>query len=69
MAIEFFLPMVPPSVTHQEHKVAVRNGKPVFYDIPELKAAKRLYIDSLYKHAPQQPLRGPLQLITSSGIS
>jgi len=64
MEMEFFLPMVPPTVTHQEHKVTVRRGKPIFYDTPELKAAKSLYIDSLRKHAPQDPLRGPLQLVT-----
>ena len=34
MSTEFFLAMNPPTVTHQEHKVAVVNGKPVFYDPP-----------------------------------
>ena len=38
--IEFFLPMVPPTVTAQEHKVSVVNGKPRFYDPPELKVAR-----------------------------
>ena len=37
---EFFMPMIPPTVTAQEHKVRVRNGVPVFYDPAELKEAK-----------------------------
>ena len=39
-SLQFFLPMIPPTVTAQEHKVSVRNGKPVFYDPPELKEAR-----------------------------
>lgn len=50
MKTEFFMAMDPPTVTHQEHKVAVVNGKPVFYDPPELKAAKEKLISNLYKH-------------------
>ena len=41
METEFFLAMIPPTVTHQEHKVAVVKGKPIFYDPPELKAARQ----------------------------
>ena len=39
--IEFFMPMIPPTVTQQEHKVTVsrKTGRVVFYDPPELKAA------------------------------
>ncbi len=37
---EFFMAMIPPTATAQEHKVAVRNGKPIFYDPPDVKAAK-----------------------------
>ena len=42
MKIEFFLPMIPPTVTQQEHKVVVskKTGKSRFYDPPELKAAR-----------------------------
>ena len=62
--MEFFMAMIPPTVTHQEHKVTVQNGKPIFYDTPELKAAKNLYIDTLYRYAPQKPFRNPVRLIT-----
>ena len=38
---EFFMAMVPPTVTHQEKKVHVVNGKPVFYEPQELKSARQ----------------------------
>ena len=40
MATEFFMAMVPPTVTHQEKQVRVVNGKPKFYEPQELKAAR-----------------------------
>ena len=41
---EFFMAMEDvPTVTAQEHKVTVRNGKPIFYDPPEIKNAKQEY--------------------------
>lgn len=62
--IEFFMPMIPPTITHQEHKVMVRNGKPVFYDPPELKAARAKLTDAVGKFSPEYLLHGPVQLIT-----
>ncbi len=62
--IEFFLPMIPPTVTYQEHKVMVRKGKPVFYDPPELKAARQLLMDSVGRFAPARPIDGPVRLLT-----
>ena len=44
--IEFFIAMNPPTITYQEHKVAVVHGKPVFYDPPELKAARQKFLRS-----------------------
>jgi Holliday junction resolvase RusA-like endonuclease len=52
--IEFFIAMIPPTVTQQEHKVTVVNGKPKFYDPPELKAAKQKLEANLAKHIPEQ---------------
>ena len=40
METDFFLSMQPPTVTHQEKQVHVVNGKPVFYEPAELKAAR-----------------------------
>ena len=37
---EFFMAMVPPTVTHQEKQVRVVNGKPKFYEPQELKTAR-----------------------------
>lgn len=37
---EFFMPMKPPTATHQEKKVTIVNGKPVFYEPDDLKAAR-----------------------------
>ena len=48
--IEFFLPMVPPTVTAQEHKVTVANGKPRFYDPPKLSAARSKLTGALAYH-------------------
>ena len=50
---EFFLPMIPPTVTAQEHKVMVRNGEPVFYDPPELKQARSKLEAHLLRHRPE----------------
>ena len=51
--IQFFMPMIPPTVTAQEHAVRVVNGKPVIYDPPKLKAARKKLIahrDGEYKY-------------------
>ena len=62
MATQFFMAMVPPTVTHQEHKVTVVNGRPVFYDPPELKTAKEKLISHLYKHRLMEPYKGGVRL-------
>lgn len=59
---EFFMPMIPPTVTAQEHKVTVRNGKPIFYDPPEVKAAKEKLVANLCKHRPDGPYREGVRL-------
>lgn len=50
--MEFFMAMVPPTVTAQEHKVTMKNGKPVFYEPAELKNAKSKLLANLSKHRP-----------------
>ena len=61
--IEFFMLMEPPTATHQEKSVRVVHGKPVFYEPPELAAARMKLRAHLGKHAPQEPMRGPVQLM------
>lgn len=64
MTIEFFMPMNPPTVTHQEKQVRVANGKPVFYEPQELKAARRKLTDYLANHRPKEKCTGPVELVT-----
>lgn len=61
--MEFFMAMVPPTVTHQEKKVAVRNGKPIFYEPQELKQARALLTDSLARYRPEIPMNGAVELL------
>lgn len=63
MLIQFFMPMVPPTVTAQEHKIAVRNGKPIVYDTPEIKSAKSMLTAYLAEHKPEQPFECGVRLI------
>ena len=65
MKIEFFMPMDPPTVTHQEQKTGIRNGKPFRYDPPELKAARAKLTAHLAKHKPECKLNGALGLKTT----
>ena len=64
MQLEFFLPIIPPTVTHQQKKVNVIKGKPVFYEPPDLVDARQKLTAYLAKHAPVEKFTGPLQLIT-----
>ena len=63
MSISFFLPMKPPTVTHQEKQFHVINGKPVPYEPPRLKAARNKLEAFLGPQAPIIPLSGPLRLV------
>lgn len=63
MAIEFFLAMIPPTVTHQEKKISVRQGKPVVYEPEDLKAARQKLRAYLGRHRPEAPMEGSLRLL------
>lgn len=63
MEIEFFMPMIPPTVTYQEKQIRVVNGKPIFYEPEELKAARIKLRDNLAKHRPEKPIIGGIRLI------
>lgn len=61
--IEFFLPMEKiPTTTHQQKKVNVRNGKPIFYEPEELKNARAKFESLLARHVPPDKLKGPVRL-------
>ena len=63
MGTEFFMAMIPPTITHQEKKVHVVNGRPIFYEPDKLKAARQKLTYYLGQHAPAEPYQGGLRLI------
>ena len=63
MTTEFFLPMVPPTVTHQTKKIGVRDGKPYTYEPARLGQARAKLMAHLGKHAPAAPYKEAVRLI------
>ena len=63
MRTAFFLPMIPPTTTHQEKAVRVVKVKPVFYEPQELLAARAKLEAHLAGHAPVNPYNGPVRLV------
>ena len=62
--IEFFLPMQKlPTATHQQKQVTVRNGKPHFYEPPQVAQARAKLSAHLDAHKPHKPMDGPLQAV------
>lgn len=58
--LEFFLPMIPPTVTHQEKQVNFKNK--TFYEPEELKQARSKLMGYLAKHKPIRKYRRMLRL-------
>lgn len=63
-SLSFFMPMIPPTVTAQEHKVTVSHGKPIFYDPPEVRSAKAKLTAYLSQHKPDKPYKKGVRLTT-----
>lgn len=63
MTTEFFIPMIPPTKTHQMQKVKVVNGKPQFYEPAELKAVRAKLEAHLAGHIPEQKYTGAVRLL------
>lgn len=61
---EFFMFMNPPTITHQEKQVMIKNGKPVFYEPQELKTVRHKLTASLMEHKPDVPYTSGVRLIT-----
>lgn len=57
------MPMIPPTVTAQMHKVTIKNGKPLFYDPPKVKEARSKLITCLLQYKPKQPYTTGVQLV------
>lgn len=64
MITEFFMPMIPPTKTHQEKQVQVVNGKPIFYEPAELKAVRLKLQAHLAKHVPAKKYTKGVRLVT-----
>ncbi|WP_270790076.1 RusA family crossover junction endodeoxyribonuclease [Enterococcus diestrammenae] len=63
--IEFFMPMAKvPTTTHQQKQVTVKNGKPVFYEPPDLVAARAKLTAHLGPNTPEKKFTSPVRLIT-----
>ena len=63
MTHDFFMPMQPPTVTHQEKKIRVVNGKPIVYEAQELTTARAKLMAHLAQHKPSEPFTGGLELL------
>jgi Holliday junction resolvase len=64
MRHEFFMPMRIPTVTAQEHQVNCQGDKPVFYDPPELKAARAKLTAHLAGHVPEKKYTKAVRCVT-----
>ena len=62
--IEFFIQMKLPTVTHQQKKVHVVNGKPHYYEPDALKDARLKFSAHLAAYVPEKKLTGPIRLLT-----
>lgn len=62
--IEFFMNIIPPETTHQQKKVHVVNGKPVFYEPDDLKKARVKLMAHLAKFAPEKKIMSPVRMTT-----
>lgn len=67
MELEFFLPMIPPTVTHQDKGLRTwqKEGKAhaVLYDSPQLTQARAKLHAHLAPHRPQKPMQGAVRLV------
>ena len=64
MTIDFFVPMQLPTITHQQKRVRVVNGKPFFYEPAALADARSKFMAYMAPHAPKEKLAGPVRLTT-----
>lgn len=61
--LQFFMAMIPPTKTYQEHRLGVdKSGKPFVYPDAELKAVRNKLTAYLGKHVPVKPYSGAVRL-------
>ena len=64
MVTEFFVVMVPPTITYQEKQIRIEKGKPVVYEPQELKEARSKFQAHLAQHKPGKPYNSAVELVT-----
>lgn len=67
MTLQFFLPMNPPTHTHQQgERVTVnrKTGRAVHYADAELKDIRQKFLSALTRHAPPEPFKGGVRFVT-----
>lgn len=64
MTKQFFLPMIPPTVTAQQKGETIRCGKIHHYEKPEVTAVREKFKANLAKCVPERPMEGPVRLFT-----
>lgn len=63
--IEFFMPMIPPTITDQQKRMGVtKAGKPFTYKHQELQEARSKLSAHLGQHSPEKPYKGAVRLTT-----
>lgn len=62
MQTEFFMPMQPPTATHQEKRIAWRAGKPVVYEPPAVRDARQKLAAHLGRFVPSAPYKTAVRL-------
>jgi len=67
--LQFFMPMKPPTATHQEKQVDTRGKKPRFFEGDRLADARAKLTAHLSKHRPKKPLLGALLCHVKWGFS
>lgn len=60
---EFFLAMIPPTVTHQQKGIVMVKGKPMFFEKAEVKAARNKFMAALAPHKPAVAYQPPIRLV------
>lgn len=58
--IEFFIPMIPPTATHQQKKI--NWAKRLIYESDQTKTARAKLTAHLAGHKPQEPIEGPITM-------
>ncbi|MBE6850926.1 MAG: RusA family crossover junction endodeoxyribonuclease [Ruminococcus sp.] len=60
--LNFFMPMIPPTATHQEKGCVIKNGRRQYYDRGNGDAEEKLKAH-LAQHVPQEPFTGAVRVV------